>query len=1043
MDFRALLEADVAVELGALTARDSAQALEDGAGVLDAVGEEDRARIEGRVETLVEGAGGDAEAALLRRGVGRELHGSLSPGTSHAVAESGTRVRAPLRTVERERYAGFLPLGEGGMGVVYLAVDTELNRQIAFKMIRSNGRDPLDASPRSVPEELEARFLQEAWVTGGLEHPGIVPVYELGRTPSGVPYYTMRVIRGERTLEDAISKARTVEDRLKLLEPFLKVCDAVHYAHSHAVVHRDLKPANIALGPFGEVVVLDWGLAKMTRIPGLADSRWQARLRELREETDLETLTSALGTPGYMAREALLGQVSKVDTRSDIYSLGAILYRILAGRLPFSFGSFAEYVTQVEGGVREVPEAPAGLAEVCVKAMATRRRDRYGDADGLAAAIRAWQAESAVEREVRGLVEEAEAALETASSLEGEALLRQLDRTVSLAARVLDLRPGHGGATDLQEQARARREEAIAQRERLARRRLLRRVAVAGLVVATAATVVVALLLDARRREAERARSQTAAALTREQDARKQTQDALEREKTALKEAEGERDAKASALAQVLRLADAKKVRDLLDGMDNLWPIHPDRAPVMAEWLERAQAVLENRAGHEETLAQVRERAEPYSEEQRKEDHAARIERLEALRAALAKKEEPPEDEAKRTAWAERRAAADKEAKELEAAIAKRASWRFQSAEDDWRHQVLGDLLAGLSRLEAAQAQIRERHEAARTLNARSIDAHRKDWDETIQAIAASSKYNGLKLNPQLGLVPLGPDPDSKLFEFAQVGTGESPKRDPKSRRFVLTDDFAIVLVLIPGGTFRMGAQKTDAKAPNYDPQADSGESPVHEATLSPYFLSKYECTQAQWEKLTAERPSLYGPGHEFGGKKVTLRNPVEQVSGEDCTRWLSRHNLVLPTETQWEHACRAGTNTPWFTGREAKALESVANSADAFCKANGGPASWPYTEEVNDGHAVHAPVGSFAPNALGLHDVHGNVWEWSRDTRRAYPAEAVTDPLVQGAGARVHRGGSYADVASYARSATRNTIDPSFRDTSLGVRPARSVTSK
>jgi len=1043
LDFRTLLEADVAVELGALTARDSAQALEDGAGVLDAVGEEDRARIEERVDILVEGAGGDAEAVLLRRGVGRELHRSLSPETSHAVAESGTRVRAPLRTVERERYTGFLPLGEGGMGVVYLAVDSELNRQIAFKMIRSDGRDPLDASPRSVPEELEARFLQEAWVTGGLEHPGIVPVYELGRTPSGVPYYTMRVIRGERTLEDVISEARTVEDRLMLLEPFLKVCDAVHYAHSHAVVHRDLKPANIALGPFGEVVVLDWGLAKMTRIPGLADSRWQARLRELREETDLETLTSALGTPGYMAPEALLGQVSKVDTRSDIYSLGAILHRILAGRLPFSFGSFAEYVTQVEGGIREVPGAPAGLAEVCLKAMATRRRDRYGDADELAAAIRAWQTESAVEREVRGLVEEAESALETASSLEGEALLRQLDRTVALAARALDLRPGHGGATDLQEQARARREEAIAQRERMARRRLLRRVGVAGLVVATAATVVVALLLDERRREAERARSQAAAALTREQDARKQTQDALEREKTALKEAERERDAKASALAQVLRLADAKKVRDLLDEMDDLWPIHPDRAPVMAQWLERAEAVIGNRAGHEDVLAKLRERAEPYAEERRRKDHATGIERLRVLRAELAKNEDPPDDEVKRKAVAERRAAAKKAADKLEAAIAERASWSFASAEDDWLHQVLADLLAGLDRLETARSKIAERREVARTLKTRSIEKHRAAWADTVKAIAASPKYHGLQLVPQLGLVPLGSDPNSKLFEFALVGTGVIPKRDPSTKQLLLTDDFAFVFVLLAGGTFKMGAQKADVNAPNYDPQAVSDESPVHEVTLSPYFLSKYECTQAQWEKLTGERPSGYGPGFEFGGQKVTLRNPVEQVSWEDGARWLSRYSLALPTEAQWEHACRAGTDTPWFTGRDVKALEKGANLADAFCKANGAPATWRFTEEINDGFGLHAPVGSLASNAFGLHDVHGNVWEWCRDAHRGYPSEAAIDPVAQGAGDRVPRGGSWGHVAAYARAAFRYPTAPSFRNYDLGVRPARSVTSK
>jgi formylglycine-generating enzyme required for sulfatase activity len=376
-----------------------------------------------------------------------------------------------------------------------------------------------------------------------------------------------------------------------------------------------------------------------------------------------------------------------------------------------------------------------------------------------------------------------------------------------------------------------------------------------------------------------------------------------------------------------------------------------------------------------------------------------------------------------------------------EATEGDRRTWTFASAEDDWRHQVLTDLLAGLTRLDALLPQVRDRHRFVRTLVERSIEAHRHDWTATIEAIAASPHYRGLRLSPQLGLVPLGADPDSGLFEFAHLGSGRVPARHPDTGRLVLTEDFALVFVLIPGFTFHMGAQKADPQAPNHDVQANADEGPVHEVTLAPYFLSKYECTQAQWEKMTGgQRPSRYGPGETLGGRPVTRRHPVEQISWQDCDRWLRRHGLVLPTEAQWEGACRAGTDTPWFVGADPAALGEVANIADAYCKANGGPASWQYSEDVDDGFVAHAPVGSLGPNAFGLHDVHGNVWEWTRDAYGDFAADAVRDPCREGAGYHVFRGGGWNHVAAEARSAYRYTYDPGIRNFSLGVRPARAV---
>jgi formylglycine-generating enzyme required for sulfatase activity/serine/threonine protein kinase len=900
----------------------------------------------------------------------------------------GQPIRAPLRSLPPERYADFEVAGHGGMGLVYAAVDTELNRRVAFKMVRIHSGaavehvppSPLEAtqpeerSPDAAKyEQWKARLVQEAWVQGGLEHPGIVPVYEIGQTPAGIPYYTMRFVRGERTLADAIAEKRNApyEERLALLEPFLKVCDTLRYAHDKGVVHRDLKPANVALGEYGEVVLLDWGLARLEGREDVASSAWQERVQGMRADTGFRTMEGgSVGTAGYMSPEATLGHLSEVDVRSDVYSLGVILFEILTGRLPFEFGSYAEYASLLlrmdPPAARDVASAvPEALSRVCRRALSREKDSRPASAQELAEAVRSWQAQDAVDREVEALLRDARSALDAAGGLEAEARLHQVDRAAAALTQVEAKRPRSADLPALRGRVETLREEGLRQRERASARRLLRRVAVGGLAAAAVAAFLVVSVVDGKRKEAEDARADAVTA-----------QRATE---TALGE-------KTRALDEVLRLADSKKVADLVAEEELLWPVHPDRALAMAEWLARASAVLKNRPEHEAALARLRERAKPSPEADWKQ----------------------------------------------------RESWTFEAEQDDWRHQVLADLRKGFDALATTLARVEKRQEVAATLRERSIAERRGAWDATIAAIAASPEYGGLRIVPQLGLVPLGPDPDSGLFEFAHVGSGAMPARDPQTQRLAFADDSAIVLVLVPGGTFRMGAQRADENGPNFDPQAEDDEAPVHEVGLSPCFLGKHEVTQAQWEALTGARPSNYGMGNEHGGRKVTPRHPVEMVSWDECQRWLSRWNLALPTEAQWENGCRGGTDPPWWCGRESRSLERAANLADAFCKAHGGLGGGPYSEELNDGFVFHAPVGSFAANAWGLHDVHGNVWEWCQDTFARYDAGPVTNPSRQGAGDRVSRGASWYSDASEAGSAYRNYTPASFRFIHLGARPAR-----
>jgi formylglycine-generating enzyme required for sulfatase activity len=296
-----------------------------------------------------------------------------------------------------------------------------------------------------------------------------------------------------------------------------------------------------------------------------------------------------------------------------------------------------------------------------------------------------------------------------------------------------------------------------------------------------------------------------------------------------------------------------------------------------------------------------------------------------------------------------------------------------------------------------------------------------------------------------MGLVPIGPDPESGLWEFWHVGSGERPERDAQGK-LVLEERTGVVLVLLPGGSFTMGAQDEDPRAPNYDPRAMDNESPPHGVVLSPFFISKFELTQAQWVRQTGHNPSYFQniPVAPNG------MHPVEQVSWLDCQEVLARMGLQLPTEAQWEYAARAGTDTPWWTGAERESLQQqgAANLADQAAAREGFAwteiRDWP---ELDDGWPVHAPVGSLAPNPLGLHDVHGNLWEWCLDgfDERFYRSSPTSDPVCppgQERG-RVNRGGSFYSTASGSRSAKRALrVDnaPASTGINLGVRPGRPV---
>jgi eukaryotic-like serine/threonine-protein kinase len=362
-------------------------------------------------KSLADFNGVEAIPADLRGKSDSELDATVDrvvadPETSAPDCGATVTPGVPSPSAPGSRFSIVRPHAKGGLGQVFVALDSELNREVALKELRpERADDPVNRT----------RFLLEAEVTGMLEHPGVVPVYGLGSDSRGRPFYAMRLVKGD-TLQQAIDRfhasgaASPADPRQwnlslrQLLNSFVVVCNVLAYAHSRGVIHRDLKPANILLGPYGETLVVDWGLAKVVGSAeevddsGAVEPSLQPSSRP--GSSSSETLPgTALGTPAYMSPEQSEGQ--QVGPQSDVYSLGATLYCLLTGKPPVDDTDLGAVLRRVGRGEfpppRVVnPRVPKALEAIALKAMALKPKERYASPRELAHDLERWLADEPV-----------------------------------------------------------------------------------------------------------------------------------------------------------------------------------------------------------------------------------------------------------------------------------------------------------------------------------------------------------------------------------------------------------------------------------------------------------------------------------------------------------------------------------------------------------------------------------------------------------------------------------------------------------------------
>ncbi|MBI5362766.1 MAG: SUMF1/EgtB/PvdO family nonheme iron enzyme [Planctomycetes bacterium] len=1058
-------------------------------------------------------------AARLSQRYGKELDPEISLGEAGSGAPSGRSSefveRLSKHAHERTRYRLEGEIARGGMGAILKVWDEDLRRDLAMKVILSQRERTGEGSKSEVDENRLARFLEEAQITGQLDHPGIVPVHELGLDGDGRVYFTMKLVKG-RDLKHVFERVFAGDPEwteTRALSIVLRVCEAMAYAHKKGVIHRDLKPANVMVGSFGEVYVMDWGLARVVGRKDSHDIRLRTDFtvsvksvkterRDEREDTPDSPLITmdgdVMGTPAYMPPEQARGDIEKLGARADVYALGAMLYHLLARQMPY-VPPLARLTNRTvlglvqQGAPTPIAElrkdVPPELAAICEKAMARAMEARYADTLELASDLRAFLEGRVVKAYRTGAVVELT-----------KWVKRNRPLAASLAGGVLVAIGGLAAVVVSQRRA------AEAESEKARKTELLTLAARVDGLAEEAERLwpltnveLLPALEEWTRSAAELTRPETLAAVQHElEEVRRQGRQRAPEELKRLLEADPrQRDVTAkrqrvefrSIVLARWQSGDPPEPESMRAAPDwALFPTEPLRLnelawklvgfdrdsdgnePLALKLVERgletapAETVIEL----EDTLAWALFRngraddARDLAEKLKRDAEKCEAGRRAAVLGSVAKLEDELKRVNRKGFATSYQADTDKLAEEaatLQRELEAEWEWAFDSVVARTQYRYFAKLPAALESLSSGTRarsklglSVPERAEWARTLAEKTISgpSARAAWERAITSIRDRKlcpKYDGLVIEPQLGLLPLERDAQSGLWEFLYPITGDAPARGTDGR-LVIEDKTGVVLVLIPGGKFRMGAQSTDPSGDRHFPEAEPDESPVATIELAPYFLAKHELTQGQWTRVVLRNPSFLKAGLVRGGTTVDLSHPIEGITWNDANKWLARMGLALPTEAQWECAARAGQEDTVYTGDAEDALDGAANVRDQTLQADDklGGTDQPFAMNVKDDYVIHAPVGRFRPNDYGLFDTQGNLWEWCRDLAGPYnqtPLAGDGERTPYGMTNRVLRGGSFLEDAAENRLSRRNEDHPGYRSLNVGVRAARAVSGK